>query len=139
MNDNKPIDLFIEHVLVVANKFIDKVNSGRARSKETYADLQKIKKEAIALKLENWTEEILQQAVKKWGIDFQMMMAQEECGELIAAISQFKRGRKDKKQLAEEIADVEIMCSQLRIIIGHNIVDVEKLKKICRLERTIKC
>lgn len=133
MKNNKPIDLFIEHVLVVANKFIDKVHS------ETYADMQKLKREALALKLENLTEETLQQAIKKWGIDFQMMMAQEECGELVACISQFKRGRRTKNQLAEEIADVEIMCSQLRIIIGDSIVDHEKQKKLERLERTIKC
>jgi len=76
---------------------------------------------------------IYQKAVDKWGNASQMMMAQEECGELIACISQFTRGRKSKYHLAEEVADVEIMCEQLRYMIGSDIVDKEKTKKAERL------
>ncbi|KKL17862.1 hypothetical protein LCGC14_2481290 [marine sediment metagenome] len=36
-------------VIMVANKFIGKVENGRARSKETYADLQKLRNEAVVL------------------------------------------------------------------------------------------
>jgi hypothetical protein len=37
-------------VIAVADKFILKVNDGRARSVETYSDMQKIRNEAILLK-----------------------------------------------------------------------------------------
>lgn len=37
-------------VIIVANKFIGKVESGRARSVETYSDMQKLKVEAELLK-----------------------------------------------------------------------------------------
>lgn len=37
-------------VIMVADKFIGKVNSGRARSAETYADMLKLKTEALFLK-----------------------------------------------------------------------------------------
>ena len=76
---------------------------------------------------------IFEKAISKWGNASQMMMAQEECGELVACISQFIRGRKSKFHLAEEVADVEIMCEQIRIMIGDEIVDREKRKKVVRL------
>jgi len=37
-------------VIMVADKFIGKVDSGRARSVETYSDLQKLRAEALLLK-----------------------------------------------------------------------------------------
>ena len=41
---------FINHSLLVADKFIKKVETGMARSKETYKDLKEIKEEAELLK-----------------------------------------------------------------------------------------
>jgi hypothetical protein len=37
-------------VIVIANKFINKVESGRARSKETYADMLSLRAEVYQLK-----------------------------------------------------------------------------------------
>ena len=72
-------------------------------------------------------------AVEHFGVALQFMVAQEECGELITAISHFIRGRRDKYGLAEEIADVEIMCMQLRHMVGNETVDIVKNKKLIRL------
>lgn len=44
------IHSLINSVIMVADKFINKVESGEARSKETYADMQKLKAEAELLK-----------------------------------------------------------------------------------------
>ena len=41
---------FINHSILVADKFIKKVETGKARSKETYKDLKEIKEEAKLLK-----------------------------------------------------------------------------------------
>jgi len=41
---------FINHTITAADKFIKKVETGTARSKETYKDLKEIKEEAELLK-----------------------------------------------------------------------------------------
>ena len=50
MKDKQAIAL-ANSVIMVANKFIHKVETGRARSQETYSDLLKLKAEAELFKL----------------------------------------------------------------------------------------
>ena len=53
----------------------------------------------------------------------QMGVAQEECAELIQAISKVRRlgiNGETLDHMAEEIADVRIMCAQLVVILGLN-------------------
>lgn len=57
--------------------------------------------------------------------------AQEECSELIQAITHKHRGR--EHNIAEEIADVEIMLEQLKII-NNCASEVEKIRK-AKVER----
>lgn len=59
-------------------------------------------------------EEILISAIKTFGAYEQERVAIEECAELIQAISHKHRGR--EHNIAEEIADVEIMLEQLKVI-----------------------
>lgn len=73
-------------------------------------------------------------ALEHWGMSSQVSMAMGECGELIAALNQFFTQKKGTKEdVITEIADVEIMCAQLRIIVGSDLVDKEKEKKLERL------
>lgn len=58
--------------------------------------------------------EILITAIHTFGEEAQERQAIEECSELIQAISHKHRGRPNN--VAEEIADVEIMLDQLKII-----------------------
>lgn len=58
--------------------------------------------------------EILTSAIRTFGETAQEEVAVEECAELIQAISHKHRGR--NHNIAEEIADVEIMLEQLKII-----------------------
>lgn len=58
--------------------------------------------------------EILIAAIRTFGDKAQEGVAIEECSELIQAISHKHRGR--EHNIAEEIADVEIMLEQLKII-----------------------
>jgi NTP pyrophosphatase (non-canonical NTP hydrolase) len=61
-----------------------------------------------------------------WGLRRQLRMTQEECGELIIAISHFIRGRKNSiDNLIEELADTQLMLNQ---IIHH--VGEDKVKAI---------
>ena len=60
--------------------------------------------------------EILTTAIRTFGEKSQESVAMEECAELICAISHKHRGR--EHNISEEIADVEIMLEQLKIING---------------------
>jgi hypothetical protein len=78
---------------------------------------------------------IYKEALEEWGIVIQMMKAMEEMAELTVELSQcFTKGKMCKQTIAEEIADVEIMCTQLRIIVGSERVDTWKIKKLKRLK-----
>lgn len=83
-------------------------------------------------------QSVYQKAIAKWGLSAQVSMAMGECGELIAALNRyFVQNRGEQYDVAEEIADVEIMCTQLREIIGHDLVNSIKMKKLERLEQII--
>lgn len=76
--------------------------------------------------------EILKKAIDTNGWELQEIVAIEECSELIQAISHKHRGR--DHNIAEEIADVEIMLEQLKIINDcHSKVDEIRRSKIERL------
>ena len=62
---------------------------------------------------------ILTKAISKYG-EKQLDIAQEECAELIQAISKWKRYRSTKAKLniIEEVADVTIMLEQLKVMFG---------------------
>lgn len=76
---------------------------------------------------------IYQKAISVYGVKEQMRQTQEECAELIADIGRFMRTRIDDNKLASEIADVEIMIDQMRILIGNEKVDAAKNYKVRRL------
>lgn len=59
-----------------------------------------------------------------------VMTAIEELGELVVALSQFEnRGKGTIDDVITEIADVELMCAQLRIIYGDKEVDEAKVRQ----------
>jgi hypothetical protein len=55
--ENKKVHALINSVIMVSNKFIYKVQTGRARSRETLSDLQKLKAEAELLRQQLIDEE----------------------------------------------------------------------------------
>lgn len=84
------------------------------------------------------TPNIYADAIRFFGIGKQIEMLQEECGELVAACNHFKRGRIKTKEFAGEIADVEIMIEQMKIIY-KNEISIERGLKIARLQVLINC
>lgn len=70
--------------------------------------------------------EILISAINTFGEEKQENVAIEECAELIQAISHKHRGR--NHNIPEEIADVEVMLEQLKII-NNCSAEVEKIRK----------
>ena len=81
--------------------------------------------------------EILNAAIEKYGDKEQEEVAIEELSELIQAICHKHRGR--EHNIAEEIADVEIMLKQLKII-NKCASQVQRIvfEKELRLEGRIK-
>jgi hypothetical protein len=82
---------------------------------------------------------IVKDAVDRFGIDDQMCMLQEECAELIVATNKVKRRKGDAiPNFFEEIADVEIIISQMREYWGNEKIDLWKNEKIRRLGELLK-
>ena len=80
-------------------------------------------------------KQIEKEAVETYGMDAQLRMLQEECGELIVAVGHYLRGRDGALgNLVEEMADVEIMLEQIKIALE---VDVTATKNY-KLERLKK-
>lgn len=87
--------------------------------------------------VENDTLRILKATIHKYGAENQENMCIEECADLIHAINKKHRGK--PHNIAEEIADVEIVLEQVKLInecFGE--VDEIKKQKLSRLSDSIK-
>ena len=89
-------------------------------------------------------ESIMQQAIKTYGVQAQCDVAIEEMAELTKAIMKIRRVADDYEKtqaalenLLEEIADVDIMIDQLKIMWGPKQVEEYRRKKLERLERRL--
>lgn len=80
------------------------------------------------------TRDIYTAAVKKYGKEHQLVLCMEEMAELTKELSKNMRGSKNTTNISEEMADVEIMLEQLRVIFGNRSeVDTIKAEKLLRL------
>ena len=86
--------------------------------------------------------DILEKAIRHYGVENQLGVLCEESAELIQAISKYKRYKDDietKQHIAEEIADVLIMIDQAKIILDIKDYEIECYRqyKLQRLEKRI--
>ncbi|GAU08122.1 hypothetical protein [Desulfoplanes formicivorans] len=82
-------------------------------------------------------DSIYKEALCTWGVEAQLAMVAEEATELATAALHVLRNRPALEQLAEEAADMEIMLSQLRLMIGGKRIDGKKAIKLERLRKTL--
>lgn len=82
-------------------------------------------------------ENVYKQASNKWGTKAQIIVAIEEMSELIQALTKHLRTDLVTDNLAEEIADVEIMIEQLRTIFVELNDKIDSFKK-AKIERLAK-
>lgn len=84
-------------------------------------------------------KQIYKKALDKWGTQAQITMVFEEMAELQKELCKNLRGNDMVEDIAEEIADVEIMLEQMKIIFEIE-EDVKKFKefKIERLAETLQ-
>lgn len=92
----------------------------------------------ISLKTVNYNN-IYEKAINTYGENAQLDMVIEEMSELTKEICKKKRGKHNSEEIIEEIADVEIMIEQLKIICNVNCTQLENVKyqKITRLEERL--
>ena len=81
-------------------------------------------------------KELYQRAIDQWGETAQISMAVEECSEFITMITKLyrKHNGSDVNDVMGEIADVEIMMEQMRLIFPSERIDEIKKLKLQRLE-----
>lgn len=79
----------------------------------------------------------LNQIADHYGLSAQLDILQEECAELIQAVSKFRRTQ--NSDIVEEIADVYIMLNQVVYLLNKNVetVDVEEFVA-CWMEKKIR-
>lgn len=89
-------------------------------------------------------ERIMQQAIETYGVQAQCDVAIEEMAELTKAIVKIRRVADDYEKtqaaldnLLEEIADVDIMVEQMKIVWGQKDVEEYRRKKLARLDRRL--
>ena len=73
---------------------------------------------------------VVKKSIEHYGADLQTVVCMEECAELIQAISKMKRGKDNRYNLIEEIADVMICIEILKQVYG--ISDNEIQNYVCQ-------
>lgn len=78
---------------------------------------------------------VYEHAIRIFGKDNQMRIAQEECAELIQALSKYHRYGKSKQyadaalaNVKEEMVDVQIMLDQLQMIFGFTDKELDEVR-----------
>lgn len=133
----QPIGLFYE---VDGDLYIGIDNS----TGDAWVEEFKTKEECLAwLKGEEHIEidekEIYKQALEKWGHKSQVIMVFEEMAELQKELTKFLRGNWIGDNIAEEIADCEIMLDQMKLLFDiEELVDMNKKYKLKRLAERVK-
>lgn len=83
---------------------------------------------------------IAKECIKQWGKQSQITIAIEECAELIVELSKINRkvNGTNEYDICSEIADVEIMMKQLRLIFPSKTIDTIKDIKLTNLNRRLE-
>ena len=84
----------------------------------------------------NENEKFLRTAIEQFGNDKQMVVCIEEMAELTQQLSKIviEHPNKDREKVVEEMADVEIMLNQVKIILEIDELELERYKRM-KLER----
>lgn len=79
--------------------------------------------------------DICRLAIRTYGSRQQIRKAIEELAELACELCHLESGRDVANHVAEEIADVQIVCRQMEMLVGEWKVAEWKKKKLERLQR----
>lgn len=84
-------------------------------------------------------KDLYQRVIDTYGTGSQLMVAVEELSELQKEICKAFRGKLNEQNLIEEIADVEIMIEQVKMIydLNDDEIEAEKQVKLWRLSERL--
>ena len=83
--------------------------------------------------------ELYRLALSTYGAQAQTMMVMEEMAELQKELCKHARGKENRAQIAEEIADVQIMLEQMELLHDcEGLVAGFKAQKLDRLEKRLR-
>lgn len=69
---------------------------------------------------EGYAKDLYKKALDKWGPKAQLLIAAEECAELIQAVTKYVNGRGFERDVIEEMADVDIMMEQMKEMLVYS-------------------
>lgn len=132
----------------MSNEFTLDVQAELERTKAHNAELQErlskreyengVLREQLKTALSPVHRDTYRAAVESYGKTSQLVMAMEEMSELTKELSKNMRGQSNVSAISEEMADVEIMLEQLKVIFGNRAeVDHYRADKITRLAANI--
>lgn len=82
-------------------------------------------------------QSVLHAALRRYGFKEQLAMLQEECGELVAAVNRYRRGRPGAfEAMIDEMADVSILIKQMKLVYRDEIEKAEA-RKVARLKERL--
>lgn len=106
---------------------------------EYHAELVKAVQDYHAAPIHPEDIELYKKAIAKYGMGAQLMMFIEECGEALTAMSHWQRNRAKISALAEELADLDIMIDQLRMLPQVDVMFRSfRIAKLKRLEERMQ-
>lgn len=82
--------------------------------------------------------EICFKAVRTFGENAQCIKAMEECGEMVHALARKVLDQDPNfDNICEEVADVEILMEQMRVVFGDAFIDKWKQNKLEKLNKVV--
>lgn len=82
---------------------------------------------------ESRKDKLYRTAIQIYGAENQMNQLIEECAELIQSVNKYRR--KGSENILEEVADVEIMIEQTKMILGEELTKIIEIHKENKLDR----
>ena len=105
----------------------------RAKLDYVVRELEQCKREKAKMDTEA-NDDLYSRAVNTFGETSRLILAIEEMSELTKELSKYIRGRQNVGGICEEMADVEIMLEQLKIVFRNRAaVDYHRSQKLQRL------
>jgi len=105
----------------------------RAKLDYVVRELEQCKREKAKMATEA-NDDLYSRAVNTFGETSRLILAIEEMSELTKELSKYIRGRQNVGGICEEMADVEIMLEQLKIVFRNRAaVDYHRSQKLQRL------
>ena len=133
-------DLTPAGVMLSAKEELEKLTKEKEEVEELTEDkyIQIAEKDTYLSTVMENDQDIYKKTLEFFGVDRQLQKCCEELSELQVAIHHWKDKKATQDDVASEIADVIIMCNQLKLMLSPGLVDIQVQYKLNRLKDRIK-